>query len=90
MPTLQPDEADNTILADPILSTEVCCFEQCWLCLTHVNLSSQLEMKLDNGAISPLIQSTNRSRVPSSGPGTDVRPEGKDTRSNAEHKVERK
>jgi len=44
----------------------------------------------DNGAISPVIQSTNRSRVPSSGPRTDVRPEGKDTRSNAEHKVERK
>jgi len=44
----------------------------------------------DNGAISPVIQSTNWSHVPSSRPGTDVRPEGKDTRSNAEHKVEPK
>jgi len=42
----------------------------------------------DNGTISPVIPSTNRSRVPSSRPRTDVRPEGKDTRSNAEHKVE--
>jgi len=44
----------------------------------------------DNGAISPVIQTTNGSRVPSSRPRTDVRPNGKDTRSNAEHKVERK
>jgi len=44
----------------------------------------------DNGAISPVIQSTNWSRVPSSRPRTDVRPEGKDARCNAEHKVERK
>jgi len=44
----------------------------------------------DNGTISPVIQPTNRSRVPSSRPRTDVRPEGKDTRPNAEHKVERK
>jgi len=44
----------------------------------------------DNGAISPVIQSTNRSRVPSSRPRTDVRPEGEDTRSNAEHKVDQK
>ena len=44
----------------------------------------------DNGTISPVIQSTNRSRVPSSRPRTDVCPEGKDTRSNVEHKVERK
>jgi len=44
----------------------------------------------DNGAISPVIQSTNQSRVPSSRPRTDVRPKGKDTRSNAEHNVERK
>jgi len=44
----------------------------------------------DNDAISPVIQSMNQSRVPSSRPRTDVRPEGKDTRSNAEHKVERK
>jgi len=46
----------------------------------------------DNGAISPMIQSTNQSHVPSSRPRTGVRPEGKDTRSNAstEHKVERK
>jgi len=42
----------------------------------------------DNGAISPVIQATNRSRVPSSRSRTDVRPEGKDTRSNAECKVE--
>jgi len=44
----------------------------------------------DNGAISPVIQSTNQSRVPSSRPTTGARPEGKDTRSNTEHKVERK
>jgi len=42
----------------------------------------------DNGAISPVIQSTNRIRAPGSGPRTDVRPEGKDARSNADHKVE--
>jgi len=44
----------------------------------------------DNDTISPVIQSTNRSRVRSSGPRTDVRHEGKDARSNAEHKAERK
>jgi len=44
----------------------------------------------DNGAISPVIQSTSQSCVPSSRPRNDVRPERKDTRSNAEHKVERK
>jgi len=44
----------------------------------------------DNGTISPVIQTTNGSPVPSSRPRTDVRPEGKDTRSKAEHKVERK
>jgi len=44
----------------------------------------------DNGTISPVIQTTNGSRVPSSRPRTDVRPRGKDTMSNAEHKVERK
>ena len=44
----------------------------------------------DNGAISSVIQTTNGSRVPSSRPRTDVRPNGKDTRSKAEHKVERK
>jgi len=43
-----------------------------------------------NGAISPVIQTTNGSCVPSSRPRTDVRPNGKDTKSNAEHKVERK
>jgi len=37
-----------------------------------------------------MIQSMNQSRVPSSGPRADVRPEGKDTRSNPERKVERK
>jgi len=45
---------------------------------------------LDNGTISSVIQTTNGSRVLSSRPRTDVRPNGKDTRSNAEHKVERK
>jgi len=44
----------------------------------------------DNDTISPLIQSTNQSRVPSSRPRADVHPEGKDTRSNPEHIVERK
>jgi len=42
----------------------------------------------DNGTISSVIRTTNGSRVPSSRPRTDVRPNGKDTRSNAEHKVE--
>jgi len=42
----------------------------------------------DNGTISPMIQSTNQSRVPSSRPRADVRPKGKDTRSNPEHKLE--
>jgi len=46
--------------------------------------------EIDNGAISSVIQTTNGSRVPSSRPRTDVRPNGKDTRTNAEHKVERK
>jgi len=44
----------------------------------------------DNGTISPVIQTMNGSRVPSSRPRTDVRPSGKDTMSNVEHKVERK
>jgi len=42
----------------------------------------------DNSAISPVIQSTNQSRVPSSRTRADVRPRGKDTRSNPEHKLE--
>jgi len=44
----------------------------------------------DNGTISSVIQSTNQSRVPSSRPRANVRSEGKDTRSNPEHKVEQK
>jgi len=44
----------------------------------------------DNGTISSVIQPMNQSRVPSSRPRTDVRPNGKDTRSNPEHKVEQK
>jgi len=44
----------------------------------------------DNDTISSVIQSTNQSRVPNSRPRTDVRPKGKDARSNAEHNVERK
>jgi len=44
----------------------------------------------DNGVISPVIQSTNQSHVPSSRPRADVRTEEKDTGSNLEHKVERK
>jgi len=54
------------------------------------HISSMLRGGNDNDTISPVIQSTNQSRVPSSRPRTDVRPEGKDTRSNAEHNVERK
>jgi len=53
-------------------------------------LPGTVEGMHDNGAISPVIQTTNGSRVPSSRPRTDVRPRGKDTMSNAEHKVERK
>jgi len=48
------------------------------------------EFSADNGTISPVIQSTNQSRVPSSRPRADVRSKGKDTRSNPEHYVERK
>jgi len=44
----------------------------------------------DNGAISHVIQSTNQSRVLSSRPRADVRPKGKDTRPNPEHKLEQK
>jgi len=44
----------------------------------------------DNGTISPVIQSTNQSCVPRSRPRADVRPKGKDTRPNPEHKLERK
>jgi len=44
----------------------------------------------DNGTIAPVIQSMNQSRVPSSRLRADVHPEGKDARSNPEHKVERK
>jgi len=43
----------------------------------------------DEGAISSVIHSTNQSRVPSSRPGTNVHPKGKDTGSNPEHKLER-
>jgi len=42
----------------------------------------------DKGAISSVIQPTNQSRVPSSRPGADVPPKGKDARSNPEHKLE--
>jgi len=42
------------------------------------------------GTISPVTQSTNQNRVPSSGPGTNVHPKGKGTRQNPEHKLERK
>jgi len=44
----------------------------------------------DKVMISSAIQSTNQSRVPTSRPGTNVHPKGKDTRSNPEHKLERK
>jgi len=53
-------------------------------------LSGKIYIGFDNGTISSVIQSTNQSRVPSSRPRADVRLKGKDTRSNAEHKVERK
>jgi len=51
---------------------------------------STLGLLRDNGAISSVIQSTNKSRVPRSKPRDDVRHEGKETRSNPEHKLERK
>jgi len=44
----------------------------------------------DNDTNSSVIKSTNRSRVPSSKPRTDVRPKDKDTRSNPEYKLEQK
>jgi len=53
-------------------------------------ISKNYEKICDNGTISPVIQTTNGSRVLSSRPRTDVRPSGKDTMSNVEHKVERK
>jgi len=46
--------------------------------------------RTDDDAISSVIQSTNRSHVPSSKSRTDVRPKDKDTRSNPEHKLEQK
>jgi len=55
-----------------------------------VSNRSQPQGCADNGTISPVIQSTNQSRIPSSRPRADVRPKGKDTKSNPEHKVERK
>jgi len=44
----------------------------------------------DKDTISPMIQSTNQSHVPSSRPRTNVHPKGKDVRWNPEHKLERK
>ena len=44
----------------------------------------------DKGTISSVIQTTNLSRVPSSRPRTVVRPKGKDTRLDPEHKLEQK
>jgi len=57
---------------------------------TEDHFKGSLVELFDNGAISSVIQTTNGSHVLSSRPRTDVRPKGKDTRSNAEHKVERK
>jgi len=51
---------------------------------------ANISVAVDNGEISPVIQSTNQSRVTSSGPRADVCPEGKETRSNPELKVEQK
>jgi len=66
-----------------------------WICaFALVQGNKELLLKQvssnDNGTISPVIQTTNGSRVSSSRPRTDVRPGGKDAMSNAEHKVERK
>jgi len=58
--------------------------------LDNADVSESGQAANDNGTISPVIQTTNGSLVPSSRPRTDVRPRGKDTMSNAEHKVERK
>jgi len=44
----------------------------------------------DKGTILSVIQPANQSRIPSSRPRADVRPKGKDARSNPEHKLERK
>jgi len=41
----------------------------------------------DKGAVSSVIQSTNQSRVPSSGPGTALHPKGKDARLDPEHEM---
>jgi len=57
---------------------------------THAPYGTPAVLAADNGTISPVIQATNGSRVPSSRSRTDMRPGGKDTMSNAEHKVERK
>jgi len=74
---------------DPLLAQ----FDGSQRSLSYANSYSFRRWKFgvdDNGAISPVIQSTNQSRVLSSRPRTDVRPKGKDTGSNAEHNVERK
>jgi len=55
-----------------------------------ITCHEKVQCACDKGTISSVIQSTNQSRVPSSGPGTDVHPKGKDTMSNPEHKLERK
>jgi len=44
----------------------------------------------DKGAISPVIQTMNQSHIQSSRPRTVVSPNGKDTRSDPEHKLELK
>jgi len=45
---------------------------------------------LDKGTISPVIQTTHQSRIPSSRPRTVVHLKGKDTRSDPKHKLEQK
>jgi len=93
--------ADTTIMHFHLwLPQEHWCF--CWShaehCYLNLRLSHQKPCGVtfgvifadDNGEISPVIQPTNQSRVPSSRPRTDVRPKGKDTISNPEHKVKRK
>jgi len=65
-------------------------FERVDVSITIICNVSTLSLLRDNGAISSVIQSTNQSRVPRSGSRADVRHEGKDTRSNPEHKLEQK
>jgi len=66
------EHSSLSIIISPARSVEV---------LMSSSLLQDNSSTSDNGTISPVIQPTNQSRVPSSRPRTNVRPEGKDARS---------